>query len=33
MRVELGEDVWFESLKLEAEAALLENGPSAALTN
>lgn len=33
MRVELGEDAWFEGLKMEAEAALAENGPSAALTN
>lgn len=33
MRMELGEDLWFEGLKLEAEAALLENGPSPALTN
>jgi hypothetical protein len=33
-RVELGEDAWFEGLKSEAEAALLENGPAnRALTN
>ena len=32
-RVELGEDAWFEGLKMEAEAALLQNGPSRALTN
>jgi hypothetical protein len=27
-RVEMGEDAWMESLKLEAEAALAENGVS-----
>jgi hypothetical protein len=32
-RVELGEDAWFENLKLEAEAALQQNGPARALTN
>lgn len=32
-RVELGEDAWFEGLKLEAEAALVDSGPSKALTN
>lgn len=32
-RVEMGEDAWFENLKLEAEGALAECGPSKALTN
>jgi hypothetical protein len=32
-RIELGEEMWFENLKLEAEAALQESGPSRALTN
>ena len=32
-RVRLGEDCWFEALKLEAEAALQEAGESRALTN
>jgi len=32
-RIELGEDMWLEGLKSEAEAALAENGPSKALTN
>lgn len=32
-RVELGEDMWFENLKLEAEAALAASGPARALTN
>lgn len=26
-RIDMGEDAWFESLKLEAEAAIAENGP------
>lgn len=32
-RVELGEDAWFENLKLEAQAALMESGPARALAN
>jgi len=32
-RVEMGEDLWFENLKLEAEGALVQCGPSKALTN
>jgi hypothetical protein len=32
-RVELGEDAWFENLKLEAEGALQQCGPSRALAN
>jgi hypothetical protein len=32
-RIELGEDMWMENLKLEAQGALDECGPSKALTN
>jgi hypothetical protein len=32
-RMEMGEDLWFENLKLEAEGALSQCGPSKALTN
>jgi hypothetical protein len=32
-RVDMGEDMWFESLKQNAEGALAECGPSKALTN
>jgi hypothetical protein len=32
-RVQSGEDAWFDGLKLQAEGALAECGPSKALTN
>ena len=32
-RIEMGEDLWFENLKLEAEGAIAECGESKALTN
>jgi hypothetical protein len=32
-RMEMGEDAWFDNLKIEAQAALAECGPARALTN